>query len=143
MSRLLDTNIISLAMSADTEVLAQLGKLAPGTAAISAVTFAEIQYGLQRASARPQAGRHAAILRKQELFGRLMEHVDVLPWDRDAAAAYAEERLACEQDGEVLDQADLMILAHAASTGRILVTRDAALRRRDRKGPHRTRIIGW
>ena len=143
MSRLLDTNIISLAMSADPDVMAQLGKLAPGTVAISAVTLAEIQYGLQRASARSRAGPEAAIQRKQELFGRLMEHVDVLPWDREAAAAYADERVACEQDGEVLDQADLMILAHAASTGRMLVTRDAALQRRDRKGPHRTRIIGW
>jgi tRNA(fMet)-specific endonuclease VapC len=142
MSRLLDTNIISLAMSAEPNVLAQLRRLDPGGAAMSAVTFAEIHYGLQRAFAR-QRGDQASIQRKQELFGRLMEHVDVLPWDREAAAAYADERVACERDGEALDQADLMILAHAASTGRILVTRDVALQRRDRKGPHRTRIIGW
>ena len=78
-----------------------------------------------------------------ELFDRLMEQIDVLPWDRDAAAAYADERVACEQDGESLDQADLMILAHAGSTERTLVTRDEALLRRSRRGPHRTRVVGW
>jgi tRNA(fMet)-specific endonuclease VapC len=136
MTVLLDTNIVSLAMSADPGVMKELGKLEPGAAAISAVTYAEIRYGLCR-------GKSPPISRKQELFDRLMQHIDVLSWDRDAAIAYAEERSACEADGQALDQADLMILAHAASTQRALVTRDAALRRRDRKGPHSTRVIGW
>jgi tRNA(fMet)-specific endonuclease VapC len=136
MTFVLDTNIVSLAMSADPGVMKELGRLEPGAAAISAVTYAEIRYGLRRAKA-------PSMTRKQELFDRLMHHLDVLSWDRDAAIAYAEERNACESDGQVLDQADLMILAHAASTKRVLVTRDAALRRRDRKGPHNTRIIGW
>jgi tRNA(fMet)-specific endonuclease VapC len=136
MISLLDTNIISLAMSADPAVVAELGKLEPGEAAISAVTYAEIRYGLQR-------GSQQGLARKRELFDRLMGHIDVLPWDADAAVAYAEERIACEQDGQALDQADLMILAHAGSTGRMLVTRDAALQRRSRKGPHKTRVAGW
>ena len=72
-----------------------------------------------------------------------MGHIDILPWDTDAATAYAQERIACERDGQALDQADLMILAHASSTGRILVTRDAALQRRSGKGPHKTRVVGW
>ena len=133
MSTLLDTNVISLAMSADPDVVAELARLETGTAAISAVTYAEIRYGLQR----------VRLPRKQELFERLLEHIHILPWDRKAADAYADERIACEKDGEVLDQADLMILAHASSTGRVLVTRDAALRRRHRKGPHKVRVIGW
>ena len=134
MKRLLDTNIVSLAMNADPRVMAQLAKLAPGDGAISAVTYAEIRFGLQRRD---------GMERKQELFERLLEHLDVLAWDRDAATTYADERVACEIDGQVLDQADLMILAHAGSTGRILVTRDAALRRRDRKGPRKTRVEEW
>lgn len=140
--RLLDTNIISLAMSADAAVMAQLARVEPGQAAISSVTYAEIRYGLRKLLARLEARSNAG-QRKQELFERLLEHLQVLPWDRDAAAAYAEERIACEADGQALDQADLMILAHAGSTGRTLVTRDAALLRRDRKGPHKTRVIGW
>lgn len=142
MISLLDTNIVSLAMSADPAVMTALGKLEAGDAAISAVTYAEIRYGLLRGSLQGQGGQ-AALARKRELFDRLMGHIDVLPWDTDAAIAYAEERIACEKDGQVLDQADLMILAHAGSTGRALVTRDAALRRRSRKGPHKTQVVGW
>ena len=112
MTMLLDTNIVSLAMSADPGIMKELGKLEPGVAAISAVTYAEIRYGLRR-------GKSPAISRKEELFDRLMQHLDVLSWDRDAAIAYAEERGACEADGQALDQADLMILAHAASTRRV------------------------
>lgn len=121
-------------MNADARVAGHLAKLANGQAAISAVTYAEVRYGLQR-----QRGME----RKRELFERLLEHLDVLAWDREAAEAYAEERVACERDGQTLDQADLMILAHAGSSGRILVTRDAALLRRDRKGARKTRIVGW
>ena len=105
-----------------------------GETAISAVTYAEIRYGL---------GRRPGLEEKRDLFERLMEHLEVLPWDLGAAVAYAAERVACEAEGEILDQTDLMILAHAASTDRTLVTRDKALQRRDRKGPHRTRIVGW
>lgn len=136
MKCLLDTNIVSLAMSADSAVLARLARVEVGGAAISAITYAEIRYGLQRHSSQ-------AIVRKKELFDRLLEQLEVLPWDRDAASAYADERTACEREGHVLDQADLMILAHAASTGRVLVTRDAALCRRDRKGARRTRVVEW
>lgn len=138
MNCLLDTNIVSLAMSGNADVLQELTKLELGEAAISSVTYAEIDFGLKRMSA-PVASRE----RKRELFERLLEHVDVLPWGRGEASAYADERLACERDGQRLDQADLMILAHAGSTGRALVTRDAALQRRDRKGPFRTRVLVW
>ena len=129
-------------MAADEAVIAQLGRVTRGQLAISTVTLAEIRYGLWKLSARA-GGNAAHVQRKQELFGRLMEHLEVLAWDADAAAAYAAERVACEADGQVLDQADLMILAQCGSTGSTLVTRDAALQRRDRKGPHRTRVIGW
>ena len=143
MNLLLDTNIVSLAMSADPGIMKELAKLAPDAAAISAVTYAEIRYGLRRGSSADPSARQSVMARKQELFDRLMAHVDILPWDRDAAAVYAEERIACERDGQALDQADLMILAHAGSTGRILVTRDVALQRRSQKGPHKTRVLGW
>lgn len=131
---LLDTNIISLAMSGDSAVMRHLAIMPSGETAISAVTYAEISYGL---------GRRPGLEEKRDLFERLMEHLEVLPWDLEAAIAYAGERLACEADGESVHHADLMILAHAASTDRTLVTRDKALQRRDRKGPHRTRIVGW
>lgn len=140
MKLLFDTNIVSLAMSADAEVMAQLSRLVPAQAAISAVTHAEVRFGLARLG---QMGAGAALQRKQTLYERLLEHLEVLPWDLAAAEAYAMERVACEADGEPLDQADLMILSHATASGRVLVTRDAALLRRDRRGPGKLRVLGW
>ena len=134
MSFMLDTNVVSLAMNADARVLERLAGLGRGEVAISAVTYAEVCYGLER---------RTGMERKRELFERLLEHLDVISWDRDAASAYAGERASCEEDGQPLDQADLMILAHAGSTGRTLVTRDVSLHRRDRKGPFRTNVVSW
>jgi tRNA(fMet)-specific endonuclease VapC len=140
MKCLLDTNIVSLAMSADAEVLRQLARTAPGQSAISAVTHAEIRFGLARLR---ELRAPAALQRKQELYDRLLDYLDVLPWDVDAADAYAAERVACEAEGESLDQADLMILSHAAASGRVLVTRDAALLRRHRRGAGKLHVVAW
>ena len=131
-------------MSGDATVARELERLGPGTAAISAITYAEVRYGLQRMAAAPMSlRRRQEMTDKENLFERLIEHVDVLAWDRDAASAYSLERVACERDGQALSMQDLMILAHACSTRRVLVTRDSALQRRARKGPHRAEIISW
>jgi predicted nucleic acid-binding protein len=95
------------------------------------------------ASVALSRSRQQELADREDVLERLLHHVDVLAWDEEAATAYAGERVACERDGESLSQADLMILAHACSTGRVLVTRDSALQRRARKGPHRAEVIGW
>ena len=144
MNCILDTNIASLAMAGDDTVVGHLTRLEPGTAAISAVTYAEIRYELRRMASAPLSkARQQELADREVVLERLLDHVDVLAWDADAAAAYADERVGCERDGEVLSLADLMILAHACSTGRVLVTRDSALQRRGRKGPHRTEVVSW
>ena len=144
MNYLLDTNILSLAMLTDSVVTSKLAQLAPGEGAISVLTYAEIRYGLQRMSSFPMSStRQRAMARKEELFDRLMDHLDILAWDKAAAAAYAGERIACERDGDVVAVVDLMILAHAGSTGRVLVTRDTALQRRSKRGHHRAEVISW
>src|SRR5438046_650073 len=100
-------------MSGDSSVTAKLVDLEPGTAAISAVTYAEIRFGLQKMSlASMSRNRQQQMARKEELFDRLLDQLDVLAWNKDAAAAYAVERIDCEKDGETLDRGDLMILAH-------------------------------
>jgi predicted nucleic acid-binding protein len=144
MTYLLDSNIVSAAMLMDRAVTSKLAELEPGSAAISALTYAEIRYGLQRMASMPMSkSRQQEMAKREELFDRLMDHFDVLAWDREAAEAFAAERIACAADGEVVDVLDLLILAHAASTRRVLVTRDAALQRRNRKGPHRAAVISW
>ena len=69
----LDTNVISHIMQGrDAKLLAKLSKLPIGQAAISSVTLAEIEYGIQRRGS-PTKLRNA--------LSQVMLHMDVLPWD--------------------------------------------------------------
>lgn len=113
-------------MRGNPEVIERLRPIEYGRVAISVVTFAEIEYGITRLSkGRPERTRRQKDLRA--LFDSFLTYVDVLPWDRSAAESYARVRVVCETSGLVLDQADLMIAAHARSAGAILVTDDAAI----------------
>lgn len=118
---LLDTNIAShIIKGNDPAVLARLAALPLSLVAVSSVTEAELQYGLAKRK-RPQG----LTLRVNEFLAR----VDVLPWDRTAAAAYGELRTACESSGISLGDLDMMIAAHAVSVNAILITRDQAFSR--------------
>ena len=139
---LLDSNIVSGAMAVDKAIVAQLTRVETGGLRDFVRDAGRDPLGLLKLETRA-GGANSHVHRERELFRQLMDHIDVLPWDSEAALAYAAERVACEAEGQTLDRADLMILAHASSTARTLVTRDLALQRRDRKSPHKTRVIGW
>ena len=138
---LLDTNIVSQAMRANPKVIERLKQLEHGRVAMSAVTFAEIEYGIMRFP-KGQKGRTRRRSELKALFDALLTYVDVLPWDRAAAMPYAHTRIDCEVTGMNLDQADLMIAAHAVSSGATLVTDDAALLRRS-KSSSSPKIVNW
>ncbi|MBV9509139.1 MAG: type II toxin-antitoxin system VapC family toxin [Caulobacteraceae bacterium] len=115
---LLDTNIASHIIKGDRpEILDRLVAVPMSDIAISAVTEAELLYGLAR------RGRPAALA---ERVGQFMLRVDVLDWDRPAAAAYADLRVQCERRGVSLAPFDMMIAAQALSADATLVTRDRA-----------------
>jgi len=50
----------------------------------------------------------------------------VLPWESDAANAYARLRTDCEKEGKSLGTMDMLIAAHSVATGAVLVTNDKA-----------------
>lgn len=83
--------------------------------AISAITEAEILFGLER---RPEARqlRFAA----EQFF----ELIEVLPWDSAAARTYAHLRNVLRSTGITLSDADEFIAAHALSAGAVLVSHD-------------------
>ena len=115
---LLDTNVISHIMQGrDVRLLAKLSKLPMGQAAISSVTLAEIEYGIQR-RASPTKLRNA--------LTQVMLHMDVLPWDAAAASCYGELCSSLEAQGINLSDFDLMIAAHAVTLKATLVSRDKA-----------------
>jgi tRNA(fMet)-specific endonuclease VapC len=116
---LLDTNVISHIMQGrDAKLLARLAKLPIGQVAISSVTLAEIEYGIQRRG-QPMALRNA--------LTQVLLHMDVLPWDSTAATCYGELCRSLESQGINLSDFDMMIAAHAVALKVTLVSRDKVL----------------
>jgi tRNA(fMet)-specific endonuclease VapC len=115
---LLDTNVIShLMQGRDAKLLARLTKLPVGQVAISSVTLAEIEYGIQRRG-QPMALRNA--------LTQVLLHMDVLPWDATAATSYGELCSDLEAQAINLSDFDMMIAAHAVTLKATLVSRDKA-----------------
>ena len=83
------------------------------------MTEAEIRFGLARG--KLSAATEAAV----ELF---LSKIDILAWDSAAARSYAKARATLERIGKPLANMDLLIAAHAAAVGAVLVTNDHTLR---------------
>lgn len=126
---MLDTNIVSLAMRADSRVIDRLKAAHDDDLLISTISLAEIEYDLARLPRGPRGpSKRASELR--ELFDALLTYVEIVAWDRSAAQRYAMVRGEAEAAGLTIDQADMMIAAHAVSLGATLVTADQTLLRR-------------
>jgi tRNA(fMet)-specific endonuclease VapC len=115
---LLDTNVASHVIKGDRpEILRRLIAVPIESLAISAVTEAELLYGVAK------RGHPSALSRRVREF---LRRVDIADWDRGAAGVYGTLRTACETGGVALSPLDMMIAAHAVSLDATLVTRDRA-----------------
>lgn len=114
---MLDTDIASYVIKGRSPgIEAKLSTLAPSLVCVSAVTRAELMYGLNRL---PTAHRlHLAV---REFF----KIVRVLAWDADAADRYADIRHQLISSGQPIGEMDMMIAAHSLSAGAVLVTNNA------------------
>jgi tRNA(fMet)-specific endonuclease VapC len=116
---MLDTNTVSYIIRGKSPApRAKLASLQHGeVACISAITEAELQYGLARSP-------KATVIRSavEAFFAR----IQVLPWGREEAQAYGALRAKQEAAGKTLGNFDMLIAAHAISAGAILVTNDKA-----------------
>lgn len=111
---LLDTDTASFVIKARSPAVeARLAAIPPDRVGVSAVTRAELMYGLKRLppSHRLQIG-----------VRQLFKIVRVLAWDADAADWYAEIRHRLTTTGLPIGEMDMMIAAHALATGAVLVT---------------------
>lgn len=111
---LLDTDTASFIIKSRSPSLeAKLQQIPPDQLSISAITRAELLYGLKRL---PPAHRlHAGV---RQLFNI----VPVLPWDSTAADHYADIRHQLTTSGQPIGDPDMMIAAHALALGAVLVT---------------------
>ena len=111
---LLDTNIcIYIARHRPVEVLERFKRLRPGEAAISAITYGELQYG---------AGKSRHSKAAHRILEQLTALVPVLAVDAEVGERYGEIRAKLEKSGASIGNNDLWIASHAAAIGVPLVT---------------------
>jgi tRNA(fMet)-specific endonuclease VapC len=114
---MLDTNMVSYIVKGRSRAASArlLALDEDEIATLSAITVAEIRYGLAR---RPEATALKA------LMDGFLASVLVLPWGRDEAETYGRVRAKLEKSGLSLGNMDMMIAAHAIVAGATLVTND-------------------
>jgi len=116
---IVDTNVFSEATRPDPEplVLAWMARRG-GEIGTTSVTVAELRYGIAR---MPEGARKHKL---ELLVDTVLAGVSVLPFDEDAAAAYALIRTRQEAAGIVASELDIQIAAIAAIGGHSLATRN-------------------
>ena len=114
MKVLLDTNIcIYLIKNNPPQVRQHFAGLQPGDIGVSAITVAELQYGVAKSSARE---KNAAAL------GTFLLPLEILPFDGKSAAVYGTIRAHMEQQGRPIDNLDVLIAAQAIAYKLTLVS---------------------
>lgn len=116
---MLDTNAVSQVIKGHPAVTERMLSTPMAALCISAITEAELLYGLAR---RPEAKR------LHKLVWEFLHRVETLSWSSHVASYYGATRAALEGDGKALAPLDLLIASHALKTSAVLVTDDRAFR---------------
>jgi tRNA(fMet)-specific endonuclease VapC len=111
---LLDTNIcLLLIRQKSPQVLTKLTSHSITDIALSAMTVAELQYGVQKSSQLAQ---------NQQALDRFLLPLTILPFDADDAIVYGQIRADLEAQGVPIGAMDTLIAAQAVHYNLILVT---------------------
>jgi len=117
MRYMLDTNAcIALIKRKPAAILRKITALSPGDAGISAITLAELRYGVTK-SAEKERNRLA--------LEEFLLPLEVADFDSAAAETYGAVRAALELAGTSIGPLDTLIGAHALSLGLVLVTHNS------------------
>ncbi len=115
---MLDTKIcIYLMKHQPPELSVRFAQRFVGDVVISAVTLAEVEFGIACSSTAAQESNQSAL-------GSLLEDIMVAPFDAQAAKAYGPIRAACKD--RTRDTLDKLIASHAVASGVTLVTNNEA-----------------
>ena len=122
---IMDTNVISepLRQAPESRVIEWINAQAIETLFLSAITVAELRFGVASLSAGKRRDRLQESLEKQALplfAGR------VLPFDMSASHSYGELMAKTRNSGLATGTADGYIAATAAANGMIVATRDTS-----------------
>jgi len=114
MKFLLDTNIVSYWMRGDERIIKRLSEKTPRDLALSAITYAEILYGIEKSPVRKRE-------RKKKL-DLIAGRIEIFPFDAEASRHYAPIRAHLERKGTVISERDLQIAAIGRANGFGIVT---------------------
>ena len=104
---MLDTNMcIYIIKKRPIGLLEKFNSIPENSLCISVVTYAELQYGVERSSSKKM---------NQEIIKDFISRLTVLSWDMEAASHYGKIRSNLEKKGTPIGNMDLMIAAHALS----------------------------
>jgi len=118
MKYLLDTNIcIYIIKKKPSHVFEKLETLQINDIGISAITLAELEYGISK-SMFPEKNKIALI--------KFLAPLEILPFTEKAAEIYGKIRSYLEKTGSIIGTLDLFIGAHAKSENLVLVTNNVA-----------------
>jgi tRNA(fMet)-specific endonuclease VapC len=114
MKIMLDTDMcIHLIRQRPPSVLDRIATYAPGDIGVSAITVAELEYGVSN-SRQPRRNRQA--------LEQFLSPLEVAVFDRPATVTYGRVRTHLERTGLRIGGMDLLIAAHALSANVSLVT---------------------
>ncbi len=113
MKYMLDTNTCIYAQKQNNGILAKIRENYQEGLAISAISLAEMEYGVQ-ASTNQQKNTVSLL--------RFLSIVSVLPFERGAALEYGKIRADLRRKGTPIGTMDMLIAAHAKSEHLIVVT---------------------
>lgn len=111
---LLDTNIcIYMIKNKPPEVRKHFERFVPGDIAISSITVAELQYGVEKSAARE---KNSLAL---EAF---LLPLEIAPFDTESALVYGKIRAELEKKGKPIGSMDMLIAAQAIAQDFTLIT---------------------
>lgn len=110
---MLDTNICSAVIKKQSGADNKLAALDPADVCISAITYAELRFGVALA---------APARRLEALVGEFLDCVRCEPWDELAADHHGTLRAQLRRSGRPIGQFDEMIAAHALALQAVVVT---------------------
>ena len=104
---MLDTNMcIYIIKKRPISLLEKFNSIPKNNLCISVVTYAELEYGVERSSSKKM---------NQSIIKDFVSHLTVFSWDMDAARQYGKIRSNLEKKGTPIGNMDLLIAAHALS----------------------------
>jgi tRNA(fMet)-specific endonuclease VapC len=109
---LLDSNIVIHCLKGREPAASRLRAALPSEIAIPSIVGYELEYGTLR----------IATLQRRRILSRMLENLDEVPFDRQAARAAARIRVDLERRGLVIGPLDLLIAGTVLSRGATLAT---------------------